>query len=157
MGAAAPIAAIASIGSAGLGAFSSIEKGTGQQAADQMQAAELQQRAQYAGIAATETSANMLDRLNVSLGNIDAVRAAMHDDPTSPTGAAIRARTEALGDEDRAIKVGNILAQGSMDTASANYLTQAGQFAYGQGLVGAGADILGAIGKTNPGSFGIPA
>lgn len=154
MGAAAPFAAVAG---AGMTAFSSIEKGAGQQAADQMQAAELQQRAQYAGIAATETSANMLDRLNVSLGNIDAVRAAMHDNPTSPTGVAVRGMTEAYGDEDRAIKVGNILAQGSMDTASANYLNQAGSFAYGQGFVGAGADIASFLGRTNPGTFGVPA
>lgn len=153
MGAAAPIAAL---GAAGLSAYSSIEKGAGQQAADQYQADELRQRAQYAGIAATETSANMLDRLNITLGNIDAVRAAAHDNPTSPTGVAVRGMTEQYGDEERAIKVGNIMAQASMDTASAGYLDQAGQFAYSMGELGAGADVLGAIGKTNPGTLGFP-
>ncbi len=153
MGAAAPIAAI---GAAGLTAFGDIEKGAGTQAADEMQASELRQRAQYAGIAMTETSANMLDRLNTTLGNIDSVRASMHDDPSSPTGAALRGMTAAYGDQERAIKVGNIMAQASMDTASAAYLDQAGSFAYDTGMLGAGADVAKFAFETKPGTFGFP-
>lgn len=145
MGAAAPVFALAG---AGLNAAGDYEKGVGAKAADNMRAAQLEEQAQYGRMAADETNANLLDKLNLTLGNIDAVRAASHADPSSPTGAAIRDRTEMLGDQERQIRVGNINAQVSEDDASAAYLKQAGSFAMMQGELAAGGDIFGAVGKT---------
>jgi len=68
--------------------------------------------------------------------------------------AAIRSRTSYLANRDQQINVGNILAQSSQDTASANYLNQAGSYAMTMGEVGAGASLLKGVGSTNFGSFG---
>lgn len=152
MGAAAPIMSLASVG---LSAAGSYEKGVGQQAADNMRAAQLEEQAQYGRMAADETNANLLDKLNLTLGNIDAVRAASHTDPSSPTGAVIRDRTEMLGDQERQTRVGNINAQVSEDQASAAYMRSAGSFAMMQGEIGAGASLFGGLGKTNWSSFGV--
>jgi ABC-type multidrug transport system fused ATPase/permease subunit len=150
-------AAVAAVAGAGASAFGAVEAGKGQQAADKMQAAQLQSKAEYAGIAAEETNATMTDKLATTLGNIDVIRAAGHDDPTSPTTRALRGRAAEVGNQERAIRVGNIYAQQSQDLASSSYLNQAGTFAMNMGYVTAGADVLGAIGKTSPGTFGAPA
>lgn len=151
MGVAAPIFSLASIG---MSAAGSIMQGEGTQAADNMRAAQLEQSAQYGRMAADETNANMLDRLNATLGNIDTVRAAGHTDPTSPTAVALHDRAVSLNTQERATRVGNIMAQVGEDTAGASYLQSAGSFAYGQGILGAGADVLGGLGKTNFNTFG---
>jgi hypothetical protein len=43
----------------------------------------------------------------MTLGSIDAIRAAAHDDPTSPTGVAVRESTERIGAEQRDILTGD--------------------------------------------------
>ena len=53
----------------------------------------------------------MTRNLNITLGNIDAVRAAAHTDPTSPTGAAVRDYAETTGTEQKNIAVDSITAQ----------------------------------------------
>ena len=154
MGAVAGGLALAGTGLSSLRA--AYEKGAGQQAADNAQAAELRVKAEYAGAAAAETNATLTDRLATTLGNIDVVRAAAHTDPSSPTTLALRSRAADVGNQQKAIRVGNILAQQSQDVASANYLQSAGKFALNMGELGAGADVLAAIGKTNPNLFGLP-
>jgi ABC-type multidrug transport system fused ATPase/permease subunit len=156
MGAAAPIAAVAAIAGTGLQAYGAIEQGKGTQAADQYQANVLQTRAQYAGAAAAETNASMTDKLATTLGNIDVIRAAGHDDPTSPTTMALRSRAQEVSNQERAIKVGNIYAQQTADLAGSSYLNSAGSFALNMGYLSAGADVASAIGKTNPNLFGLP-
>ena len=151
MGAAAGALSVASVG---LQAFGSYEKGAGQQAADTAQAAELRTRAEYAGAAAAETTGTLTDRLATTLGNIDVVRAAAHADPSSPTTLALRSRATEVGNQQKAIRVGNILAQQSQDLASASYLQSAGKFALNMGELGAATDVFGALGKTNPNLFG---
>ncbi|HET8921340.1 MAG TPA: hypothetical protein VFN27_16895 [Xanthobacteraceae bacterium] len=148
-----PVAAIAGTG---LKAYGDYEKGAGEQAADEMQAAQLRRKAEYAGAAAAETNATLTDRLATTLGNIDVVRAAAHADPSSPTTLALRSRAATVGNQERAIRVGNILAQQSEDLASADYLTSAGKFALNMGKLSAAADILNAGGQTNPNLFGMP-
>jgi hypothetical protein len=143
-----------SVLAAGLTAFGDVEKGAGQQAADSMQAAELRTRAEYAGAAAAETGATLTDRLATTLGNIDVVRAAAHTDPSSPTTLALRSRATEVGNQQKAIRVGNILAQQSEDIASANYLASAGTFAMDMGYLSAATDVVGGISKTNPNLFG---
>src|SRR5215471_6769241 len=144
-----PSASVASIAAIGLSAQSKFTQSQGTQAADEAQAARLYRAAEYGRTAAVETSAQLTTNLNQTLGNIDAIRAAAHDDPTSPTGAAVRGFTESQGITKRNIDVENILAQSEQDQADAAYLRQAGAFALTQGKIGAFATVLGGIGKTN--------
>jgi hypothetical protein len=60
-------------------------------------AASLKNAAQRGRVAAAQNGASASERLAADLGNIDAVRAAAHTDPTSPTSAAVRDLNETLG------------------------------------------------------------
>jgi hypothetical protein len=62
----------------------------GTAAGENYKAASLENAARRGQAAATEVGASASEKLARDLGNIDAVRASAHDDPTSPTGAAIR-------------------------------------------------------------------
>jgi hypothetical protein len=146
----------ASVASAGLGFATSIMGGEGTQAADQYQAGVLTEKAQLGEAQSVETSANSVMKLNASLGNIDAVRAASGDSPTSPTGVALRSVTTANANQSKAIQVGNILSQNEMDTAGANYLNSAGSFALTQSIIGGLAGGAGTLGQTKWSSFGLP-
>jgi hypothetical protein len=152
--AAAPIAIGASLGSAALSGYGKIQGAKGTKAADEMQAARLERAAQYATGAAAETDANLRQKLNLSLGNIDVVRAAAGLDPSSPTTAALRDRTSYLSDTDRNIRVGNILAQRDEDLASAGYLHKAGSYALKMGYLNAAASVLRGVAGTAAGGFG---
>lgn len=132
----------ASVGAMGLTALSNVMTGQGTKAADNAQAGELDERAQLAQVAATETNANLTEKLNQSIGNLAALRAAAGDSPTSPTDVAVRSQTEAYANQNRVIQVGNILSQSEADTASANYLRQAGSFALNTSYLKAAGGIL---------------
>jgi hypothetical protein len=162
------IAAVSSIASVGLNVFGAEAKGQSQAAADRVQAqgiaagdefraAELDRAAQYGELKATQTGAQLTRNLNITLGNIDAIRSAAHDDPTSPTGAAIRDYAEATGTEQKGIEVSSLEAQAKQSEADAAYLRYAGHQALLSGDLGAtsallsgnltaGADILKGIG-----------
>jgi ABC-type multidrug transport system fused ATPase/permease subunit len=146
--------AVAAVAGAGASAYGSYEQGKATQAADTYQANVDKTKAEYAAAAAAETNASMTDKLATTLGNIDVIRAAGHDDPTSPTTRALRSRATEVSNQERAIKVGNIYAQQSADLTDASYLQSAGDFALNMGYVSAGADVATAIGKTNPNLFG---
>jgi hypothetical protein len=94
----------------------------GVSAGERFKAAELEQQAQYGELKATQTNAQMTRNLSISLAHLDAVRAAAHTDPTSPTGAAVRGTIEERGTEAKDITVENILQQSRMDEANAAYL-----------------------------------
>src|SRR5215831_16260809 len=81
----------------------------------------LEQQAQYGRLKADQTNAQLTRNLAITLGHVDAVRAAMHIDPTSPTGAAVRGEMEATGQMRKDITVENILQQARMDEAGAAY------------------------------------
>lgn len=147
MGAAAgPVGGVMSIASVGLSAMSTLDKAEGQKAANDFQAAELDRAAEYGDLKAVQTGASMTQKLNMTLGNIDVIRAAAHTDPTSPTGAAVRDYSEDLGTNQKNIAVDNILAQSQKQRADAAYLRVAGQNALLAGQIGAGGQILGGIG-----------
>lgn len=148
------VAGPASIASVGLSLASGTMQGEGQQSADEYQAAQLNEKAQLGQAAAEETNADMVAKLNRDLGNIDAVRAASGDSPSSPTGLALRDVTSQRENQERAIRVGNILTQSETDTAGANYLNQAGSFALTQGVLGGLAGGANLLAKTNPATFG---
>ena len=82
----------------------------------------LEQQAEFGRLKATQTNAQMTRNLAVTLSHVDAVRAAMHTDPTSPTGAAVRGEMEATGQMRKDITVENILQQTRMDEANAAYM-----------------------------------
>jgi hypothetical protein len=155
MGALAGVAASSSLASAGLGLVSSIMGGEGTKAADQMQAGVLTEKAQIGQVQATESNANSVMRLNQSLGNIDAVRAASGDNITSPTATALRSVTTSNANQNKAIQVGNIMTQSEMDTAGASYLNQAGNFALSQSVIGGLAGAAKGVAGTNFGAFGL--
>lgn len=150
MGAAAALPAALSIASAGLQAGSQYEAAQGQSAADQYKAQQLEEAAKYGELKAQQTGAAMTRNLVTTLGNIDAVRAAAHTDPTSPTGAAVRENAEELGNEQRGIKVASIEQQARMDESNAQFMRDASDKA----LLGGDLSIAGTLLKA--GSGGIP-
>jgi hypothetical protein len=168
--AAAPLAAGFSLAATGFTAEGDLLKGKSAQlqaqgvaAADTFKAEQLERAAEYGDLKAAQTSAQMTRNLNVTLGNIDAIRAAAHTDPTSPTGAAYRGMVEEIGGEQKGITVENILAQSEEDVANAAYLRQASGRALLAGDIGqetagiaATADVLKGISGAITG-FGAPA
>lgn len=132
MGAAA---AAMSAGSAITSLASGIMQGEGEQAADQYKSEKAKKAAEYARTAATQTDAQMRESLNTQLANIDAIRAAGHADPNSPTSIAIKDRTSMIGDRSRNIQVGNIMAQAAQDEADSKYFQEAGDFALKMGYM----------------------
>jgi hypothetical protein len=148
MGAAA--AGPVSLAAMGFNMGSSLLRGVGEMQGDQYQAARLKRAAEYGRVKAAQTSAQLTEQLNQTLGNIDVVRAAARTDPTSPTGAAYRDFEEALGERRRGIAVGNINAQVLQDEADASYMRRAGTYALLGGALGAGGDLTKALGPSKP-------
>lgn len=136
-----------SIAGAGLSAYSSILSGEGTAAGENYKAASLENAAARGRVAAVQTGASDTEKLVNTLGNIDAVRAAAHTDPTSPTGAAIRDWNETLGLTKKSIDVDNIMAQVDQEQSDAAFLRQSSKYALLGGELGAGASIFGALGK----------
>jgi hypothetical protein len=131
----------------GLSAYSDVLKGEGTQSADNYKAASLDAAAQRGKVAAVETGAEETIKLDNTLSTIDAVRAAAHTDPTSPTGAAVRDWNETLGLNKKSIDVDNIIAQSNQEASDAAYLRAAGKQALNMGYLNAGTDILSALAK----------
>lgn len=139
-------AAVASIASVGMQVYGDETKAKGTAAGDQFKAAELDRAAQYGELKATQTSGQLTRNLSMTLGNIDAIRAAAHDDPTSPTGAAVRDYAEKIGTDQKTIQVDSILAQLQQQEADAAYMRKSASDALLSGDIAAGADILKGIG-----------
>jgi hypothetical protein len=116
----------------------------------------LQQQAQYGELKAKQTNAQMTNRLAVTLGHIDAVRAAAHTDPTSPTGAAIRGERELLGTEQKEITVENIMQQARMDEANAAYMRSQSSNALLSGNVAMLGDLFSGAAGAMSGMGGTP-
>src|SRR5881394_883003 len=126
-----------SLVSIGLQAYSDILKSEGVAKADEYQAAKLEVAAQYGELKAVQTAGQMTRSLNRTLGNIDAVRAAAGNDPTSPTGAAVRDQAEQIGSEQKQITVDSILQQSRQERADAAYYRSAADDALFAGKIGA--------------------
>jgi len=130
-----------SLASIGLQAYATILQSQGVAAADNFQAAKLEQAAKYGELKAVQTGGQMTRSLNQTLGNIDAVRAAANADPSSPTGAAFRDNQESIGNDQRGIAVDSILAQARQERADAAYYRSAADNALFAGEIGAAAGI----------------
>lgn len=139
-----------SLASMGLSAYGAITSSEGTAAADTYKAEQLDRAAQYGDLKATQTNAQMTRNLTITLGNIDAVRAAARTDPTSPTGAAVRDYAEQTGTEQKNIKVDSIMAQAQEDEANAAYLRKASSQALLGGDLTAGGDVLKGIAGALP-------
>jgi len=118
----------------------------------------LEEQATYGRLKATQTNAQMTKNLAITLGHVDAVRAAAHTDPSSPTGAAVRGEYEYEGTEKKNITVANIEQQVRMDEANAAYLRSAASNAIMAGDISAAGDFFsglsGALGGPGGGGGG---
>lgn len=151
-----PASSVLSVAGVGLSAMGTYEKAQGQQQADEFQAAELDRATDYGDLKAVQTGAAMTQKLNITLGNIDVMRAAANTDPNSPTGAAVREYSENLAGEQKNITTDNILAQSQQQRADAAYLRVAGSNALLAGKMGAFGQLLGGFGPSaGSGNFGI--
>ena len=122
--------------------MSSLSEARGTAAADKYKAEVLDLQAKEGELKATQTNAQLTSRLNQTLGNIDAVRAASHTDPSSPTGAAVRNQVESEYTNQKNIAVDSIKAQSLMDEGQAAYLRNAASSAMLSGGISAGAGLL---------------
>lgn len=118
----------------------------GQAAADTFKAQQLEEAAQYGELKATQTGAQMTRNLVMTLGNIDAVRAASRVDPSSPSAAAVHDFVEQTGEEQRSITTSNIARQAQMDEQNAQYMRYASSQALLGGDLAAAGTILGGLG-----------
>lgn len=126
--AAAPLAMVSSLAATGFSMAGTMQQGQSRSDAMNYQAGVDERKATYGKIKADQTATQMSDSLQNTLANIDAVRAATGTAPDSPTGAALRMRSEALGERDINQKKDNILAQVTDDQdAAAFYRSSAGQ------------------------------
>jgi hypothetical protein len=149
MGAAAALPVALSMASVGFQAAGQGMAAQGQSTADLYKAEQLEQAAQYGELKATQTSAQMTRNLVTTLGNIDAVRAASHSDPSDPTNAAVRADIEDRGVQAKTITVANIMQQSRMDESNAAYMRQASSDA----LLGGDLSIAGTLLKGGAGAL----
>ena len=140
----ATVAAV-SLASAGLSAAGKGVAAQGQSTADLYKAQQLDEAAKYGELKATQTNAQMTHNLTMTLGNIDAVRAASRSDPTSPTDSAVREAVEEQGNMQKGIQVNNILEQARMDEAGAAYEREASSQALLGGDLGIAGTLLGAV------------
>lgn len=137
----------ASLASLGFNVAGDLFKGYGQQAADTYQSQLLEEQAQFGNVKAAEAGAQLTQRLNQTLGNIDTIRAAAHTDPTSPTGAAVRGQAEQIGGTQRSITVASDLMQSELENQQAQWLKYAGSQAVTGAYLSAGGDVLSAASK----------
>lgn len=137
----------ASLLSIGLSAYSDVEKGAATQSADDFKAAQANEAAKFGRLQADLSDTTSHERLNTTLGNIDAIRAAAHVDPTSPTTAAVEDWQTQISERQRLATSGTLRSQANTDDASADYLRKAGQFAQEQGYLNAGIDVATGISK----------
>jgi hypothetical protein len=131
-----------SIGSIALGAGGSILSGMGSSSADKYKAEQLQQQAEYGELKATQTNAQLTQRMNVTLSNMDAVMGTRHVSAQSPTDAAVRNTAEGMASEQKGIQVDSLLAQSQQDEEDAAYMRNASSSALLSGGIGAGASLF---------------
>lgn len=147
MAVAAPVAAAASLASIGLSAYATVEKGKGEQAADNFQADQANQAAKFGRLQADLTDTTMREKLNTTLSNIETIRAAGGVDPASPTTGAVEDWNRMLSDRQRTAAVVTAKSQANTEDASAAYLRKAGSFALQQSYIQAAAGVAGGVAK----------
>jgi hypothetical protein len=89
----------------------------------------------------------MRQQLNITLSNIDAIRASGNIDLRSPTGAAIEDQSVQRSTMQRMAATGTLRAQAASDEAGAAYLRSAGDYALSNAYIGAAAGVAGGLAK----------
>lgn len=145
--AAAPVAAVSSLASIGLSVFADVEKGKGQKAQADFQASQAEQAAKFGRLQADLTDTTMRERLNTTIGNIDAIRAAGNVDPSSPTTGAVEDWNRMLSDRQRTAAVVTARSQADADEAGARYLRQQGAYAQKMSYLSAGVTASSGLAK----------
>ena len=122
---------------------------------DQFEAQNAINAAQIGQTKAAETDANMRRRLTSQLSNIDAIRAGAGLVPDSPTGAAISANVQGVGDLSRTQAVQNINAQVLSDQQAAKFYTSSASSALMGGDLGAAGSFISGISGAMGGNNGL--
>lgn len=130
----------------GLQVGSSLMKARGQADAYKFQEAQAQRKAYAARTAADQTDAQLRDELDVTLGNIFAIRAASNASIDSPTSQALIDKNVERSDRQRMIKVGNLLNQANADDSAARYYSSAADQAMTTGWLNAGSSLIKGLG-----------
>lgn len=142
------VAGALSLAATGLSAFgkydSTEQQAQSQAEMDEFRAQQLQNQAEYGRAQANQTDAFLRGQLMRQIATQGAINASANIDPSSPTALAIGARTQGQGDQQRAIKVGDILAQASEDQTESGMYTQAAQRTLNDAQ---GGGILGLLGS----------
>jgi hypothetical protein len=143
----AALAGGSSVASLGLAAAGAVMKGEGEKSADEFRADQAEQAARFGREQAELTDVTMREKLNTTLANIDAIRAAAHVDPTSPTTTAVEDWQRTISNRQRTTAMVSQKAQVATDEASADYLRKAGDFALTQSYLSAAAGVAGGAAK----------
>jgi hypothetical protein len=157
MAAALPVLAIgSSLAATGFQMAGSMAQGQARADAMNYQAGVEKRKAAYGQIKADQTASQMTDSLQNTLANIDAVRSAAGTAPDSPTGAALRMLSEALGERDINQKHSNLLAQVTDDTDAAAFYRSSAGSAMNAAELTAGGQLLSGLsgGFKSFGGFG---
>jgi len=133
----APFVVATTLASTGLQVAGSIQQARAAAAGYQYKEAQAQRQAFAARTAADQTDAALRDELNLTLGNIEAIRAAAGVGRDSPTGIAVAEREAEVSDRQRRIRVGNLLSQADQFDADARYFNSAAGSALSTGYLGA--------------------
>ena len=145
MGAAAAAGGLG-LAATGLKMFGDYESSRATAAGDQFRAQELQRSAEYGELKATQVNAQMTRNLAITLGKLDATRAAGHTDPFSPTGMAVRDETSDIATSEKTMRVASIKQQALQDEADASYMRYAGSQALLSGNISMLGDFFGGTG-----------
>ena len=137
--------AVASLASVGLSAASKGVQAQGVAEGDEFKAQQLDEAATYGELKAQQTNAQLTRNLAVTLGNIDAVRAAGHGDPSDPSNAAVRDYVEETQTTAKNTQVDTIMQQARQDEAGAAYERDAASSALLAGDLSIGGTILGGL------------
>lgn len=121
------------LASAGLSVASGAMQGKATAAGYAQKESQAQRTAFAARTAADQTDSQLRDELSITLGNIDAIRAAAGVGADSPTGQAIRERETTVSDRQRRIKVGNLISQADASDSDALFYRSAQSSALGLG------------------------
>lgn len=147
MAAAAPVIGLAATGISAAGQLAGAQTAS---QGDKLEAQNATNAAQIGQTKAAETDADMRRSLTKQLSNISAIRAGAGLNPMSPTGAAISANVQGVGDQSRTQAVENIDNQVTMDQQAAQFYTSSASSA----LLGGGLGAAGSIFKGLAGAAG---
>ena len=145
-----PAAAGIGLAATGISAMGQLTGASTAAQGDMLEAQNATNAAQIGQTKAAQTDADMKRRLTSQLANISAIRSGAGLDPYSPTGAAITANVQGVGDLSRTQAVENIQNQSQMDKNAAQFYTSSASSALMGGELGAAGSIF----KGLAGAFG---